>query len=599
MWSIRLGVIGVVAAVLLTAILGDSAAMAARAVRCDRDAGVVCSRVAVPLDRAAPDGPAIDLFVQRLRAPEPKGVPVLALAGGPGESATARARAFRLALGPGLTRQRDMVLFDARGTGRSGTLLCSELQADTSLTSGAAAEACAQLLDSSRAHFTTADQVEDIEAVRAALDVNRFAILGVSAGTAVALAYANRYPDRVERLILDSPVASNDPVDAAVLTMTALRRALKGALADLRAVVRRLQQHPLRGISFDRAGRRRRTSMDEPKLLEVLLESDRNQVLRAALPAALAAARRRDPAPISRLAALLDGLRLRPPAARTFSAAMHAATLCEQLDLPWDPAASAAERQVQAAARLRAVPAAALAPFAPETLLTIGPLSLCQRWPEPIALRSEFPPASAQVPTLLLSGRVDLRTPAEGAAILARSSPTTILLRAVGVGHSVLATARTGCASKAAKAFLAGRAVRRRCPAAAKEVPSPAVPPRSLADVVPIPGVPERVGRTLKAADLTLRDVRLALALDPRRRAGGGLRGGRFARGRRGVVLARYQFVPGVRIGARPRRDGACALTVRGRAATPGRLLLQRSGIVSGRLGGVRVRTRFRAGPPR
>ncbi len=44
--------------------------------------------------------------------------------------------------------------------------------------------------------------VGDLEAVVDALDLQRFALLGISRGAAIAIAYAARYPDRVSRLVL-------------------------------------------------------------------------------------------------------------------------------------------------------------------------------------------------------------------------------------------------------------------------------------------------------------------------------------------------------------------------------------------------------------
>ena len=55
--------------------------------------------------------------------------------------------------------------------------------------------------------------MEDIEALRAALGVERVTLIGVSYGTFVAQAYAARYPARVERVLLDSvlDVSAWDP----------------------------------------------------------------------------------------------------------------------------------------------------------------------------------------------------------------------------------------------------------------------------------------------------------------------------------------------------------------------------------------------------
>ena len=50
--------------------------------------------------------------------------------------------------------------------------------------------------------FSLEARFGDLEALVAALGFNRFALLGVSGGSTVAMAYAARHPERVTRLIL-------------------------------------------------------------------------------------------------------------------------------------------------------------------------------------------------------------------------------------------------------------------------------------------------------------------------------------------------------------------------------------------------------------
>ncbi len=61
-----------------------------------------------------------------------------------------------------------------------------------------------------RSHYATPDSVEDLEAIRADLGVERLTLFGISYGTELALAYARAHPDRVDRLILDSVVDPDD-----------------------------------------------------------------------------------------------------------------------------------------------------------------------------------------------------------------------------------------------------------------------------------------------------------------------------------------------------------------------------------------------------
>ncbi len=101
----------------------------------------------------------------------PEGVPVLFLHGGPGGGTQPWHRRFFDPL-----RYR-IILFDQRACGRS--------------TPHASLE-----------HNTTWDLVEDMELLRQELAIERWVLFGGSWGSTLALAYAERYPQRVLHLIL-------------------------------------------------------------------------------------------------------------------------------------------------------------------------------------------------------------------------------------------------------------------------------------------------------------------------------------------------------------------------------------------------------------
>ncbi len=63
------------------------------------------------------------------------------------------------------------------------------------------------LSDWDAADFTFSDWVADLESVVEALGLERFPLLGVSQGAAVAVAYAARHPERVTRLVLSGAYA--------------------------------------------------------------------------------------------------------------------------------------------------------------------------------------------------------------------------------------------------------------------------------------------------------------------------------------------------------------------------------------------------------
>ena len=106
----------------------------------------------------------------------PRADPLFILAGGPGQAASFLGP-FAAAL-TGVRKDRDIVLVDQRGTGRSSPLVCAAFKPDDSLEATLEldpvpkAAACAQELAAQgvdAAQYTTAAWIADLDAVRAAL----------------------------------------------------------------------------------------------------------------------------------------------------------------------------------------------------------------------------------------------------------------------------------------------------------------------------------------------------------------------------------------------------------------------------------------------
>jgi len=159
-----------------------------------------CATLQVAENPAAPDGRRIGLNIAWLDASnegEGKGDPVFFLAGGPGQAATEVAAVINVALRE-VRKQRDIILVDQRGTGKSNPLTClgadgKEMALDDSIapTTQAIADFAAQCAASlaSRADtrfYTTTQAIADIDTVRAALGVGKINLIGGSYGTRVA-----------------------------------------------------------------------------------------------------------------------------------------------------------------------------------------------------------------------------------------------------------------------------------------------------------------------------------------------------------------------------------------------------------------------------
>jgi pimeloyl-ACP methyl ester carboxylesterase len=363
-------------------------------------------------------------------------------------------------------------------------------------------------------------------------------------------------------------------------------------VADLATLVTRLRAAPATGTAYDRRGRAHRVRIRPLTLLDFMFDGDYDPALRAALPAAVQAALAGDYAPLARL--LRDGDVLAPLGPPSEFSSARFATVCEETPLPWAPGTPVDQRPAVALAAAVARGPDAFRPFDAATTAVDGG-GLCMRWPDvprpvPPVIGGPYP----AVPTLILQGGEDLRTPPEDSAHVASLIPGAIRVVVPGVGHAVTGDDPSGCGESALLDFLARRSVVASCRRVPTHVPAVPAPPTSFSALATVSGVPARVGRTLRAIAATLDDLRLVLSPISLRDSGGGLRGGWWGvvgRGSR-LVLHRYETVPGVTLSGSNRGSGL-QLRVGGRSAAHGTLLLRSGGRVSGRLGGRRVRVQL------
>jgi pimeloyl-ACP methyl ester carboxylesterase len=302
-------------AIVLAAALSAATAHAASPLKPCRIDGIPnelqCGSLQRPLDPARPDGAKLDIHYLVVPAMARNKQPdaVLMLAGGPGQSAIGIASHVLQRLSR-LNNRRDLVFIDQRGTGKSAPLDCPD---ETHLPITEQLDAAAQMrrLDACRTmleklpygqngglrFFTTTIAMQDLDAVRDALGVSQWNLVGASYGTRAALEYLRQFPTKVRRTVIDG-VAPPDMVlpasfspdtqaaldklfDAHAKTHPALRSDWQKLLASLPREVTVAQ--PL-------TGQPERFTVDRELLLRAVRPPLYLPALAAALPAAIHAA---------------------------------------------------------------------------------------------------------------------------------------------------------------------------------------------------------------------------------------------------------------------------------------------------------------------
>lgn len=183
-----------------------------------------CATLTVPLDYRRPRGETLELALLRVPAGDPDGRvgSLVVNPGGPGAPGTDYAAGD--AFGTALTDAFDVVGLDPRGTGDSAPVDClsdAELDAylaadpspdDADEVEESVAQAagllrgCTERSGELAAHVSTVEAARDVDVLRAALGEPGLLYLGASYGTFLGATYAELFPTKVGRLVLDGAV---------------------------------------------------------------------------------------------------------------------------------------------------------------------------------------------------------------------------------------------------------------------------------------------------------------------------------------------------------------------------------------------------------
>jgi pimeloyl-ACP methyl ester carboxylesterase len=185
-----------------------------------------CATLEVPLDYDDPDGRTIELaLLRRSAADSDHRIGSLVVnPGGPGQSGTTFAAQADLAFGDPVLENFDIVGFDPRGAGKSAPIDClgdgelDELVAadpdpDTAAEtrelvrlSQALVRGCVERSGALASHISTIEAARDMDVLRAALGESTLDYFGASYGTELGSTYAELFPERVGRFVLDGAI---------------------------------------------------------------------------------------------------------------------------------------------------------------------------------------------------------------------------------------------------------------------------------------------------------------------------------------------------------------------------------------------------------
>ncbi|HET7328653.1 MAG TPA: alpha/beta hydrolase [Nocardioidaceae bacterium] len=211
-----------------------------------------CATVQVPLDYAEPDGKTIGIAVNRRPADDMGALQgaLLVNPGGPGVPGKPYARQVAPMLAE-VTEEFDLVGFDPRGTGESASVDCLSddrlddyLGADMSPDTAAEVtglqqriielgEGCQQRSGELLAHVSTVEAARDLDIIRHIVGDPEMHYFGTSYGTQLGATYAELFPQRVSRMVLDAAV---DPtvhgLDLGLAQLAGFETALQAYLRD-------------------------------------------------------------------------------------------------------------------------------------------------------------------------------------------------------------------------------------------------------------------------------------------------------------------------------------------------------------------------------
>ena len=437
-----------------------------------------CATVEVPLRYDAPGEGSLRLSVTRLPATGDRLGSLLVNPGGPGGSGVDYALTAGLVTTERLRESYDVVGFDPRGVARSSGVDCLDDQAfEESLASDPSPDDAAELAEIERTaeelaagcadervapYMDSVSAARDLDVLRAVLGDADLTYLGKSYGTVLGALYAELFPDRVGRLVLDGAVdmasrPADDPTldaeqlggfevalesfvaDCSTQRDCPLTGSVDDGVAQVRGLIASLDRNPLPTGDEERPLTQ---GLGVTAIINPLYSYDAWPALRAGLAGALAGDG-------EVMLFLVDAFTERREDGTYRGNLYEAIYAVNCLDGRSDPAGKAALtfEDVEAAA-------AGLEEASP----TFGPQSVygglpCLSWPfEPVP----WPEVDGDgaPPVVVIGTERDPATPLVWAERLADQLTSGVLVTFDGDGHTAYGSTGAGCVDEAVDAYL-------------------------------------------------------------------------------------------------------------------------------------------------
>jgi pimeloyl-ACP methyl ester carboxylesterase len=382
--------------------------------------------------------------------------PIVYLAGGPGDSGINDFRGAPLPLLNDLRAIADVIALDQRGTGASEPrdVTCRYEEAlpfdrpgDPELYARIFRERMRSCADTMQrrgvdlAAFTTAENADDVEALRAALGAKRLTLLAGSYGSHLGLAVIRRHPNSLERVILfgtegldqtfklpSNVQAILEKIAALVKKDTFYARSMPDLMQAIRTVMERLERQPM-------------TVKISPEISVVVGKWDLQK--RIADVMGRAGAMRQLPAAIY---AMLSGDFTE---LGQWAYGYRRAGSLSAMSVTMDCASSASAARLE---RIRREAGSAILGAAIDFPFP----AICEGMNLP-RLGDEFrAPLRSSLPTLFISGEMDGRTPASNAEEVASGFPNHQHLIVANAGHGIIGYPEL---TPAVMAFLRGQRI--------------------------------------------------------------------------------------------------------------------------------------------